>query len=174
MSDPSQAEAALGFSYSWSVTKDGSPYTMPGNPATNLASFTFHPTAAGTYVINLAVTDHNNEVGVCHDELHDLRGLDVGEWFDVRGRSFGSTSLTATVTSAGGIPAGSVDFYDSTTMTDLGSATLNSAGTATLNLSVPLEAGPQSIVLTFTSSTTDFSSTQHDDQRERSRPRSTS
>ena len=63
VSDPSQAEAALGFSYSWSVTKDGVPYAMPGNPATNLAGFTFQPTAAGTYVVNLAVTDHNNDVG---------------------------------------------------------------------------------------------------------------
>ena len=42
-------------------------------------------------------------------------------------------------------------------MTDLGSATLNSSGTATLNLAVPLEAGAQSIALTFTSSTADFS-----------------
>ena len=63
MSDPSQAEAALGFFYSWSVTKDGSPYTMPDNPATNLTSFIFQPTVGGAYVINLAVTDHNNLVG---------------------------------------------------------------------------------------------------------------
>ncbi len=63
VSDPSQAEAALGFSYAWSVTKDGVPYTFPGNPATTLASFTFEPTAAGTYAITLKVTDHNNDVG---------------------------------------------------------------------------------------------------------------
>ena len=43
-------------------------------------------------------------------------------------------------------------------MTDLGSATLNSAGTATLNLSVPLETGPQSIALTFTSNSSNFNS----------------
>ena len=241
VSDSSQAETALGFSYSWSVTKDGVPYMMPGNPATNLDSFTFTPTAAGGYVINLAVTDHANDVGNTSTSFTITQVTPVvsvtasnatynGSAFNgspvttvngtvtstgitytftalgsntqiaepsqagtytvtanfagsgdytagsasanftiyaastsvsgsASGTVVGNTSLTATVTSAGGTPAGSVDFYDSTTMTDLGSATLNSSGTATLNLSVPLEAGSQSIVLTFTSGTADFNST---------------
>ena len=238
VSEPSQAETALGFSYAWTVTKDGSPYTMPGNPATNQPSFTFQPTAGGAYVIKLAVTDHNNDVGSTTASFTIAQAVPVvsvtasnatftgspitgspvttvdgtvtttgvtytytvaGSTTQIpaptaagaytvtanfaasadylagsasanftifaattsvsgstSGAFFGSSSLTATVTSAGGIPTGSVDFYDTTTMTDLGPATLNSAGTATLNLSVPLESGPQSIVLSFTSSSSNF------------------
>jgi Ca2+-binding RTX toxin-like protein len=241
VSDASLVEAGFGFSYSWSVTKDGSAYTMPGNPATNLTSFTFEPTLAGAFVVTLAVTDHDNQTGRGTASFTVLRSVPVvnvtasngtynGSPFTgspvttVNGNvtttgvtyaytllgsttaipapthagsytvtanyagsdqyvpgsastnftinpaatsvtgstastSFGSTTLKATVTSSGGTPAGSVDFYDSTTMIDFGSASLNSAGTATLNLSVPLEAGSQSIVLTFTSSTSDFSGT---------------
>ena len=241
VSDPSEAETALGFSYSWSVTKDGSAYTMPGNPATNLPSFTFQPTAGGAYVITLAVTDHDNLVGSTTASFtisqatptvsvtasnatysgSAYTGLPVttvngtvttagitytytalgsttavpapthaGAYMvtanyagsaqytagsasanftispaatSVTGStstaSFGSTTLVASVTSSAGTPAGSVDFYDSTTMIDLGSASVGSMGTTTLNLSVPLETGPQSIVLSFTSNTTDFSAT---------------
>ena len=103
------------------------------------------------------MTDHNNDVGYATTSF-TISAASTSVSGSTSGAFVGSSSLTATVTSAGGIPAGSVDFYDSTTMTDLGSASLNSAGTATLNPSVPLEAGPQSIVLTFTSSTVDFSS----------------
>src|SRR5262249_36364221 len=60
VSDASQAEAALGFFYSWSVTKDGVAYTLPSDTPTNLESFSFDPTAVGTYVVNLKVTDHHN------------------------------------------------------------------------------------------------------------------
>jgi parallel beta-helix repeat protein len=70
---------------------------------------------------------------------------------------FGNSTLTATVTSAAGVPTGSVDFYDTTTATDLGSANLDATGKATVNLQVPLETGPQSIVLTFSSSSADWS-----------------
>jgi hypothetical protein len=241
VSDASSVEAGFGFSYSWSVTKDGSAYTMPGNPATNLSSFTFQPTLAGAYVVTLAVTDHDNQVGSTTAGFTVTKSVptvsvtasngtyngspDTGSpvttvngtvtttgvtyTYTVLGSttvipaptqvgsytvtanyagsaqfipgsasanftinpastsvtgsttsgSFGSTTLTATVTSSGGVPSGSVDFYDSTTMVDLGSASLNGTGTATLPVTVPLESGPQSILLTFTSSTADFGGT---------------
>ena len=83
------------------------------------------------------------------------------------GASVGSSSPTATVTSTGGIPAGTVDFYDSTTMTDLGSASLNSAGMATLNPSVPLEAGAQCDRTVLHQQHERLQLFQHDAQRER-------
>jgi MBG domain (YGX type)/Right handed beta helix region/PKD domain/Matrixin len=58
-------------------------------------------------------------------------------------------TFTATV-KVGSTPAsGTVDFFDTTTGTDLGSMTLNSSGVATLTPSVPLPAGTQSIALNF-------------------------
>jgi hypothetical protein len=45
-------------------------------------------------------------------------------------------------------PAGSVDFFDTTTQTDLGSATL-SGGSAQLTTAVPLQPGTQTITLTY-------------------------
>ena len=38
-------------------------YTFPANPATSAAGFTFEPVQAGTYVITLAATDNNHDVG---------------------------------------------------------------------------------------------------------------
>ena len=58
-----------------------------------------------------------------------------------RAASFGSTTLKATVTSSGGHPAGSVDFYDSTTMIDLGSASLNGSRYGDLEPAGPARGG---------------------------------
>jgi len=60
-----------------------------------------------------------------------------------------SDTFTATV-KAGSIAAvGRVDFYDTTTGTDLGSATLNGSGVASFTPSVPLPAGTQSITMSY-------------------------
>lgn len=53
----SDAGAADTFSYSWSVQKNGSAYTLPGGTVTNAASFNFVPTDDGSYVVTLVVTD---------------------------------------------------------------------------------------------------------------------
>ncbi|WP_165219276.1 PKD domain-containing protein [Aquisphaera insulae] len=234
----SQAEAAFGLSYSWTVTKDGAAYAIPGNPVTNLSSFTFQPTVAGAYVITLSATGHNGLVGHASTSFtinqtvsvvsvtatsasysgsayggspvttvngtattqgvaysYYLQGsttpiaapVHVGSYTvkasyagsglytpgsasanyainpastSVTGSSsgvaFGGSSLIATITSAAGIPTGSVSFYDSTTMTALGSAPVDATGKATITPSIPLGAGVHSILLTFTSTSGDF------------------
>ena len=64
ITDQSQVETALGFSYSWSVLLNGSSYTLPGNPSTNGPNFSFSPTQSGTYTVNLDTTDSSGSVGV--------------------------------------------------------------------------------------------------------------
>jgi streptogramin lyase len=62
-----------------------------------------------------------------------------------------AVTFTATVTAnapSTSTPAGSVDFFDTTTQTDLGSATL-SGGVARLTTAVPLPPGGQTITLTY-------------------------
>ena len=68
----------------------------------------------------------------------------------VSGLVFGlPTKFTATVRDGSGTPSGSVDFYDTTTGIDLGSATLSGSGVATLTPSAPLPAESQTITLTY-------------------------
>ena len=65
--------------------------------------------------------------------------------------AYGQTvTLTTTIASSGGgaAPTGTVDFYDTTTGTDLGSSTLNSAGAASLAVS-GLGPGAHSITATY-------------------------
>ncbi len=64
-----------------------------------------------------------------------------------------SATLSATVKSGSLAGVGSVDFYDTTTATDLGTATLSGSGVATLVTASPLPSGTQSIVLNFLGST---------------------
>lgn len=45
------------FTYAWSVTRNGSPFTLPAGTVTNAETFSFIPTVTGTYVVSLTVTD---------------------------------------------------------------------------------------------------------------------
>jgi PKD repeat protein len=57
-SSPSAADNAAGFTYSWTVTKDGSAF---GTGST--AAFSFTPNDEGTYVATLKATDDGNMTG---------------------------------------------------------------------------------------------------------------
>ena len=46
-----------GFTYVWSVTLGGAPYTLPVGTITTASQFAFTPTAAGSYQVSLAVTN---------------------------------------------------------------------------------------------------------------------
>ncbi len=48
------------FSYAWSVTKDGNPFTLPNTAVTNASTFSFVPTDNGTYAVTLVVTDDDS------------------------------------------------------------------------------------------------------------------
>ncbi len=64
----------------------------------------------------------------------------------------GSTTFTATVKAASpstAIPAGAVDFADTTTGIDLGQGTLSASGVATFATASPLPIGTQSITVTY-------------------------
>ena len=54
---PADDGSADTFTYSWSVTKDNAPYALPGNPATNAATFTFIADDQGTYQATCIVSD---------------------------------------------------------------------------------------------------------------------
>src|SRR5262249_49578270 len=45
------------FTYAWSVTKDGNPYTLPSGTNVSDSTFTFTPDDNGTWVATLTVTD---------------------------------------------------------------------------------------------------------------------
>ncbi len=64
ITDLSQAETAAGYTYSWSVQLNGSPYILPGNPTTSGPSLVFAPTLSGSYTISLSTTDASGSVGV--------------------------------------------------------------------------------------------------------------
>jgi hypothetical protein len=52
VTDPSSVDTAAGFSYTWSVTKNGVAYASGSAP-----NFTFTPNDNGTYVVSLTGTD---------------------------------------------------------------------------------------------------------------------
>jgi hypothetical protein len=67
VTDPSGADTAAGFTYLWTVTRNGVSYGNgggSGNPYTGLgasfASFTLKPNRSGTYVVTLKVTDKDS------------------------------------------------------------------------------------------------------------------
>lgn len=58
VSDPGDADEEAGFSYAWTVTKDGNAYTDGTG-----SSFSFTPTDNGSYVVSLTVTDKDGATG---------------------------------------------------------------------------------------------------------------
>jgi hypothetical protein len=57
VTDPSSADTAAGFTYAWSVTKNGAAYAL-GSAAT----FSFTPDDNGTYVVTLTATDKDSGI----------------------------------------------------------------------------------------------------------------
>ena len=58
VTDPSVADTAAGFTYAWSVTKNGNPFASGSN-----TSLSFTPDDNGTYVVSLTVTDDDGGSG---------------------------------------------------------------------------------------------------------------
>jgi uncharacterized repeat protein (TIGR03803 family) len=53
----SWADMQQGFSYSWSVTQAGAPYSLPTGTVINAQTFSFTPNTAGSYAVTVVVTD---------------------------------------------------------------------------------------------------------------------
>jgi PKD repeat protein len=83
VTDPSTVDTATGFTYAWSVTKNGAAFGTGTR-----ANFTFTPDTAATYVVTLTATDKDGGAGT------DSHTIQVG--------SGGSTAPTVTIT---GTPA---------------------------------------------------------------------
>ncbi|MCY3023977.1 MAG: PKD domain-containing protein [Planctomycetota bacterium] len=58
VTDPSAADTAAGFTYAWTVTKDGNPFASG-----TTAEFSFTPDGAGAYVVTLTATDKDGGKG---------------------------------------------------------------------------------------------------------------
>jgi Ca2+-binding RTX toxin-like protein len=95
VTDPSSVDTAAGFTYAWSVTKNGAAYASG-----SAASFTFTPDDNGTYVVTLTVTDKDGGVSppatatILVDNVAPTAGLS-GPTDGVRGQARTFT-LTAT------------------------------------------------------------------------------
>jgi hypothetical protein len=61
--DPAFTDAAAGFTYAWTVTRNGAAYALPAGTVTNAADFSFTPTDDGTYVVGLTVAEADGDSG---------------------------------------------------------------------------------------------------------------
>ncbi len=50
------------FTFAWTVTRNGIPFTLPVGTVTNESDFSFTPTDSGSYVVSLTVTDDDGGV----------------------------------------------------------------------------------------------------------------
>jgi hypothetical protein len=95
VTDPGPVDAAAGFTYAWSVTKNGSAYASGSG-----AGFSFTPNDNGTYVVRLTATDKDGGVSppasatITVDNVAPTAGLS-GPTDGVRGQARTFT-LTAT------------------------------------------------------------------------------
>ena len=81
--DPSSADTSAGFTYAWSVTKNGNPYATG-----SAASFSFTPDDNGTYVVNLNATDKDSGTG------SDSKTINVTNVAPTVNGSFSASSLS--------------------------------------------------------------------------------
>ncbi len=144
VTDLSQAETAAGYSYAWTVIRNCSPYTLPGNPSTSGPSLAFAPTLGGSYVISLSTTDASGSVGVSPaqtivvNDLNTTTSVASSANPSVSGQS---VTFTATVSVSGlgsgavAYPTETVTFYDNGVAIGTGTLSGTSTDTATFTTS---------------------------------------
>jgi PKD repeat protein len=99
VTSPSTTDTAAGFTYAWSVTQNGSIVTSGTSP-----SFTFTPSAAGTYVVTLTVTAGDGATGTASQTITVAAAVADPPSVTINGAPASSPegapiSLTSTVTS---------------------------------------------------------------------------
>jgi hypothetical protein len=123
------------------VSANGGAYSLFGTyPAVNgQASFTYTGTTGSYYDFRSISTDNmgNVETKTGSDARTVMQGdPTIVTTSSASPANFGQAlTLTVTVSGAGVVPTGTVEFYDTTTLMSLGTATLNNSGIATLTSS---------------------------------------
>jgi YVTN family beta-propeller protein len=110
VTDPSPADAAAGFTYAWSVTKNGSPFA-----AGSAATFAFTPDDEGVYVVSLAVTDKDGDTGTASRTISVTNVAPVIGSFSSSSPVFGGVTERQRVTVSGTFrDAGTADTHTAT------------------------------------------------------------
>ena len=173
VTDLSQAETAAGYTYAWSVLRNGSPYTLPGNPSTSGPSLVFAPTLGGSYTISLSTTDSSGSVGVAPpqtivvNDLNTTTSLASSSDPSVSGQS---VTFTATVSIAGSgsiavpNPSGTVTFYDNGVAIGTGTLSGTATDTATFTTST-LSTANHPITAAYTSGDGSFNASPYSPRR---------
>ncbi len=116
-------------------------FTTPANTASNVGSYAIVPSVTGAQLANYIVTAVPGELTVSGATTTTKLSAPTNAAYGA------SVTLTATVASTAGVPAGSVTFYSGST--SLGVAALNSSGVATLGTTT-LPAGTDTTIATYT------------------------
>jgi PKD repeat protein len=125
VTDPDPAGQAAGSTYSWTVTKNGSPFATG-----NAASITFTPDDAGTYVATLTATD--NDGGASAPVSTTITADDVAPTVTITGAPVSAApgaviSLGSAVTDPSSVDT-AAGFTYSWTVTDNGAAFASGSG----------------------------------------------
>ena len=164
VTDFSQAETAAGYAYAWSVLRNGSPYTLPGNPSTSGSSFVFAPTQSGNYTISLSTTDSSGSVGVAPSQtIVVTKASTTTAVVSTVNPSVSGQSLTFTATvsiaspGSGAVanPTGTVTFYDNGVAIGTGTLSGTSTDTAAFTTST-LSTAAHPITAAYTSGDGNF------------------
>jgi Bacterial Ig-like domain (group 3)/MBG domain (YGX type) len=115
-------------------------FTTTATTTSNVGSYAIVPSVTGAQLANYTVTAVPGELTVNGAATTTKLNAPVNTAYGA------SVTLTATVTSTAGVPAGSVTFYSGST--SLGVAALNSSGVATLSTTT-LPAGTDTTIATY-------------------------
>ncbi|MFI5378323.1 MAG: PKD domain-containing protein [Tepidisphaerales bacterium] len=94
VTDPSTADTAAGFTYAWSVTKNGGAFASG-----TVGAFSFTPDDSGTYIVSLTATDKDGGVGTAANQTINV--TNVAPSPTITGLPAGNTSPEETTISVG-------------------------------------------------------------------------
>jgi hypothetical protein len=115
-------------------------FTTTATTGSNVGSYPIVPTATGPQIANYSVSIVNGTLTVTAAATNTTLNAPGSANYGA------SVALTATVTSASGVPAGTVTFFSGSTPVGVG--TLNGSGVATLNTAA-LPAGSDSVTASY-------------------------
>jgi uncharacterized delta-60 repeat protein len=142
--DPSTVDSAAGFTYAWSVTKDGNAFTSGVG-----ANFAFTPDDNGTYVVSLSATDKDGGVGTTSGAVLGTNVAPTPTIAGLPASSFEGTAITLTASATDPSPVDTAaGFSYSWSVTKNGSAF--ASGTGANFTFTPDDNGTYAVSLTAT------------------------